>query len=351
MEGEEPIINFELKHTNPNFKFEKYLVNINDNSLGYSDRFEVFTYSKDNNQYILTPGICSYLIYIIRISDSQLFTSLKGHKYSISALNFFKNETNKTEEYILSADIKGILIIWDINNNFKIKHKFNTKEHVIYSSIILFNANNNKNNYIITSNSYKSSDENIAYSKIYSLSNGKFINNINYTNSNVTYYIIPWHDKVKDIHYEIECCLSKIFIINLGTNQIYHEFLSENEMEAFTTGFIYNRNEKSFLCSSSMHGEIKFWDLENKKLFKRVSNKDYNLLSMIQWSDKYIIFGDNNKNKSFKILDMDQFKIISNVGGKHQNPILCIKKINHCIYGDCLITTGTDKSIIIWSLK
>ena len=250
-------------------------------------------------------------------------------------------------------DINSLLIIWDINNDFKIKYKINTKEHVIYSSIIVFNIqNNNKNNnYIITSNSYTSNEENIAYSKIYFLSNGKFISNINYTNSNVTYCIIFWYDKIKNIYYEIELCLSKIFIINLRTNQIYIEFIAENEMEAFTGGFVYNKNEKYYLCSSSMHGEIKLWDLENKKLINRIITGDYNLFSMIRWSEKYIIFADNNKNKSFKIIDLDEFKIISNVGGKHQKPIICIKKINHSIYGDCLITSATDQSIIIWSLK
>ena len=44
-----------------------------------------------------------------------------------------------------------------------------------------------------------------------------------------------------------------------------------------------------------MHGEIKFWDLENKKLEKKIWTGGYNLLSMVQWSEKYIIFGDNNR--------------------------------------------------------
>ena len=71
---------------------------------------------------------------------------------------------------------------------------------------------------------------------------------------------------------------------------------------------------------------------------------------MIQWSNKYVIFSDNN-NKSFKILDIDLFKIVSNIWGKHIKPIICIKKINHNTYGNILITSGTDKSIIIWDLK
>ena len=351
MEESENKNKIKIIYKNNNFKFEKFLKPMEEYKDGFNDRFDAFKYNKDNIEYIISPGLNTYLIYIIRISDSQLFKSLKGHKECISVLNYFKNEKNNNEEYILSVDIEGILIIWDINNNFKIKHKINTKEYVIYSCIILFNVNN-KENYFITSNSYVSRNENSSFSKIYSLANGKHLKNLKNTNNNNTYYILPWYDKKKDIYYLIECCLGKITIINILQNKIYHEFPSINNQEAYTCGFIYNKNEKNYLCSSSMHGEFKFWDLDNKKLEKRmICGKDYNLMTMIQWSEKYIIFSDNNINKSFKILDMDELKLISNIGGKHKTPIRCIKKINHSIFGNCIITSGADKSIIIWNLK
>ena len=338
-----------LIEKNPNLKFKKVLFTQKDYSNGFSDRFEVFTYQKDKEQYIISPGVNIYLIYIIKITDSQLFKSLKGHDECISVLNYHQNKNSKNEEYILSVDIKGILIIWDINDNFKLKYKINTNVYVIYSSIILFNEIDLEN-YIITSNSFVSKFENSAYSKIYSLKTGKFIKNINHTNTNSTYYITSFYNKSKNILYEIECCLEKISIINLTQNQLYHEFISENEEEAFTKAFVYtNKNNKNYLCSSSMHGEIKFWDLENKNLEKKIWTGGYNLLSMIQWSGKYIIFGDNNSNKSFKILDIDQMKIISSIGGKHKKPVICIKLIVHNEYGKCILTGGTDKTIIIWN--
>ena len=319
-------------------------------SNGFSHKFEIFTYYKDNIQYIITPGLKTYLIYLIRITDSFIFKALKGHNECISVLNYYQNSKNKSEEYILSVDIKGILIIWDIFNDFKIRCKITTNEYVIFSSIIVFNINN-KDNYIITSNSYQSENEVSSYSKIYSLPKGKHIKNIKNTNSNKTYYILSWNDKKKDIFYEIECCFEKISIINFLKNEIYHDFISENE--EFTSGFVYNKHYKDYLCSSSIHGEIKFWDLENKILENKIYSGDYNLQAMIQWSDKYIIFSGNNKsiNKSFKILDIDQFKIISNIGGKHTNPIICIKKIKHSIYGDILITSGNDNCIMIGDLN
>lgn len=72
---------------------------------------------------------------------------------------------------------------------------------------------------------------------------------------------------------------------------------------------------------------------------------------MIHFCDNYIIFADSNKERAFKILEMNNLKLISKIGGKHTSPILCIKEIEHSEYGKCIITSGTDKSIIIWSIK
>jgi len=339
-----------LKEKNPNLKFKKVLFTQKDYSNGFSDRFEVFTYNKDNEQYVISPGVNTFLIYIIKISNSQLFKSLKGHNECISVLNYHQNKNNKNEEYILSVDIKGILIIWDVDDNFKIKYKINTNEYVIYSSIIYFNINNHFN-YIITSNSYISEYEKSAYSKIYSLENGKIIKNINHTNLNSTYCIIPWINESKNYFFEVECCLEKISIINLINNELYHQFISNNEEEAFTCAFVFKqkKNNNDYLCSASMHGEIKIWDLENKILDKKIWTGGYNLLSMIPWYENYLIYADNNTNKGFKILDIEQMKIISNIGGKHKKPIICIKKIVHNEYGRCIITSGTDKAVIVWN--
>ena len=348
MENNSENSSFNKLYNNPNLIFKKLLLTQKDYSNGFSDRFEVFTYNKDNEQYIISPGVNTYLLYIIKITDGKLFKSLKGHNECISVLNYFNNEKEKNEDFILSVDIKGILIIWDINKNFNIKYKINTNEYVIYSSIILFNIIDG-GDYIITSNSYVSNFENSAYSKIYSLKTGKYIKNIEHTNLNNTYYITSWKDVLNNYAYEIECCMEKISIVNLSKNELYHEFISDNEDEAFTMAFVIKYRNKDYLCSSSMHGEIKLWDLVNKKFEKKIWTGGYNLLSIVKWSDNYIIFADNNIHKSFKILDIGQMKIISSIAGQHKKPIICIKIIEHNEFGKCVLTSSTDKDVIIWN--
>ena len=51
-----------------------------------------------------------------------------------------------------------------------------------------------------------------------------------------------------------------------------------------------------------------------KKIFKIINAKNSNLAHIIQWNNKYIIVADTN-NKSFKIIDIEESKVISNIEG------------------------------------
>jgi hypothetical protein len=54
-------------------------------------------------------------------------------------------------------------------------------------------------------------------------------------------------------------------------------------------------------------------------------------------------------NKSFKIIDMENYKIISNFTGEHTETVLCVKKIYHPIYGESLLSFAEDKTIKLWT--
>ena len=84
------------------------------------------------------------------------------------------------------------------------------------------------------------------------------------------------------------------------------------ETEHFS-GFIYNKDNNDYLCSSSENGYINIWDLYNKKIFKRINTNKCKLAHIIRWNNKYIIVADVN-NKSFKIIDLEENKVISNMG-------------------------------------
>ena len=127
---------------------------------------------------------------------------------------------------------------------------------------------------------------------------------------------------------------------------VYSELSQEPETDHFS-GFIYNKENYDYLCSSSSNGCINIWDLYNKKISKIINTNNWKLAHIIQWNDKYIIVADVN-NKSFKIIDLEKNKVTSDIGGQHTDKVVSIKKIYHPIYGESLLSASQDKTIKLW---
>ena len=138
-------------------------------------------------------------------------------------------------------------------------------------------------------------------------------------------------------------------INNLFQDEIYAILIQEPE-SFHDSGFIYSKDYKDFLCCSSTNGYINIWDLYNKNLFKRINTCNCWLTDIIEWNNKYIIVSDL-KNNAFKIIDLERNAEISNIYTKHIDGIKSIKKINHPIYGECLLSAGKDQTIRLWNVK
>ena len=55
-------------------------------------------------------------------------------------------------------------------------------------------------------------------------------------------------------------------------------------------------------------------------------------------------------NKTFKIIDIEN-NLINNINPEHKNKLKCIKKINHPIYGESLLSARQDKIIKLWTIE
>ena len=113
------------------------------------------------------------------------------------------------------------------------------------------------------------------------------------------------------------------------------------------SGFIYEKENNDYLCSSSYNGYINIWDLYNKKIFKVMNIGKCELVHIIEWNNKYIIVADVN-NKSFKIIDLEENKMICDINGQHTEELKCIKKIYHPLYGESLLSAAQDNTIKLW---
>ena len=171
-------------------------------------------------------------------------------------------------------------------------------------------------------------------SKIYSFKTGQLIKNID-TGYNYVNTILPWYNKIDKKDYIIQICEMKIYINNIIEDKRYCEL--NDETENFN-GFIYNKNEKDYLCVSKYSGGIHIWDLHEKRLIKMFKiGKDY--LTIRKWNDNYVI-GINN---GIKIIDLEKGKIVKEI----KNEINYAQTLIHPEYGTSLIAMD-KKNISLW---
>ena len=324
---------------NPNFKHNLEIIN----ELNLYKKFEVYKTFKDKQQYIAL--IKGNNLDIFSILNNKRILSLKGNNSIINTIRYFINNNN-FNEYLISSDYDRIIIIWDITNDYNVKHKIDmklTRDYIINSCLLVFT--HNKDSYIVSTavNCEEEFDE--SSTKIYSFNDGKYIRDIINSNNIIVYYLLSWYNKNNGDYYIVQNCNSKILINNLFEEKKYTEFNHQPE-SYFYKGFIYNKNNKDYLCCCSTNGYINIWDLYNKIPVKIFYFNNYYFTDVIQWNDKYIIVIDSsNNNCGIIIIDKEKEKMISNI--KSKDDFWCIKKIYHPNYGESLITSGKSK-IKIW---
>jgi len=327
---------------NPHFSYKYDITDSNDN-YGMNDIFEVFISYKDNKEYIASPNL-NYNIDIFYLLEEKKILSIEGHTKRITTIRYFKNEKDNNE-YLISADKNKIVFIWDITDDYKIKYKIDTNyKKDIYSCLLIF-PHNNDENFIIASTYC---DNNESSTKIYSLNNGTFVKDIINSKNYKIWYLLSWYNKKEEKYYIIQLANKKIIINDLLDEDIFFELMKDPEHNHYS-GFAYSEEENDYLCTSAQNGYINIWDLYEKKLFKVIRTNQCQLLHIIQWNNKYIIVADS-LNKSFKIIDLKIDKAISNIGGKHTGNVICVKKVNHPIYGEALLTSGYDKTLKLWTI-
>ena len=143
--------------------------------------------------------------------------------------------------------------------------------------MILLFPKNSEDNYIITSTYNDSGKDEDSASKLYSFNIGNQIKYFNNTNNNHIYYLMSWYNKMKKKYYIIQFSSKKIIINSLLDDELYSE-LSKKPEDSHYSGFLYFKNDKDYLFSSSYNGYINIWDLYKKKYIKQLTQKDVCLL-------------------------------------------------------------------------
>lgn len=334
--------------SNPNLKFGEIITSNNTNS-GYNDIFEIFKSIKNNETYLASPNKTDYYLDIIFLKNNQLYMSLKGHNNLIIIVKYFIN-TNKIE-LLISVDKNSLINIWDINNNysniFQIKgyHPRQGLISSILASII------NSNSYIIYSYNCK------EYTNIYSLDKKEKLNFLGSSNTYNTYYILLWLNKKDNKYYLFELSDGIIYIYNFLENTLYNLIhLGVFNSYKIISGFIMEKNNNDYLICCNINGYFLIYDLAKYCTVYNFyfggnnhNKKAINLSYVLPWSEKYIIVCEYY-NKGFKIIDIDNFKVVTSIKGKHLGQLISAKKFIHPIYGESLLTASQDNNIILWKI-
>ena len=331
----------------------KYLSSIvkNASAKGVNSIFETFTSAKDGKKYLVSKNGKNHFIDIISLTDNELIKEL-NNTISLTMVRYFFNYKGY-REYLITADINKYVIIWDISNDYKVLYKINTEyvDAYIYSCYIFFD--NFENNYIFTScglNRYKKNET--TYTKMYSLKDGKFIKNLIDSNENNTYYLLIWYNESDKINYLIELCEKKIVITHFIENKKYAELYQPDlTVLKYYSGFIYSiKDKKNYLCCSTSNGYIVIWDLLNKILMNYIKITQVELYNIIQWNQKYAIVSGGS-TKLIKIYDLEELEEAGYIKTNHHSNVNCVKKINHPLYGEALLSCGNDHKIKLYILK
>ena len=338
----DPNISFK---SNPNFICKETLVKDNYDDYFISDSFEVYySYHNHNEIFLISPNKNNE-IRIINLKTKKLIRLLRGHSALVCLVRHFFNHKNNSD-YLISVDDNKILIIWELSNNFKIKQTLNLMYKNIYSAILIFD---NRNDYIITS-TYNNQNLAEDFTKIFNLETGKFLRNINGTNTTKTYYLLPWKNPNNNTWYVIDFCVGKILVNQINGDEENSFILKSNVNFESELTYYYGSlmgEDNNNLCAISEAGYIHIWNLIHSNLLNTIRINNGNLNTFLRWSDKYIIVSDK-RQKLYYVIDIIDNRIISKVTKDIKDIIKSFKKIKHPIYGECLLTCNHANLIQLW---
>ena len=323
--------------TNPNFRLKETIIEMKC-CFGINDIFDVYNAPNDHDElYLVSPGENSS-IFINRLKDKKLIKELEGIKAQIHFLKHFYNKNDKTDYLI--ASYKGSTVrLWNLLNykliySLKINYSVNTR---IYSCLSYFPEN--KDNYLITSSN---EDKKEDFTKIYDFYTSNFIGNLEYTNRKDIFCLLLWNNNNND--YVIGTSNSLIFINNIETKKIYKILESDKVLSNFNSACLFQKDGVDYLYVTTVRGCIIIWDLNKFIIKEYIYYKSSYFCNILIWSENYLLVSEKNDG-CILVIDIQRNRVISVLKNIHDFYAMCLKKINHPIYGESLLSCAIDNKI------
>lgn len=331
---------------NPNFRFKEVFKDLSC-CFGINDIFDIYYDQANNNELYLITSDKDFKISITRIRDKQLIKSLPGiENHRVNMIRHFYNKNNAHDYLVVSFKDSNIKV-WDLTNNYNLIHSFHvdySKNSSIYSALLYFTDTNK--NYIITCSNC---NENKDFTKIYNFEDGSFLQNLELTNRIDIYYLLIWNNNNYD--YLIQCCHSNVLIHNLENKELF------NNLRKASNGTIHNsaciiKSEEGidYLYVGNVNGLIDVWNLNTFQLKQSIKHLSSYYYHFLNWNDRFLIIAEKF-SCSIIIFDTKYNKIINVLKDNQDCFVISVKKIDHPIYGECLLSSNLDNKLSLWTIS
>ncbi len=333
--------------SNPNFAFKEVVFDKGD-CLSGSYLFDCY---KDKNEDVIL--IAPYFdvqnaatsdnhISLINLKNNQTVKELKGHKDRVISVRYFQDPETK-KDLLISSDRKYNVIVWDLSNDGNIVFDVETKyEGFIYSCYLIFD----KSKTLAVTTSLGSN----AVTRVYDIQNKDGAREINDSKNLNVYYVDHWYNSEAEDdakHVIIQCAKNKVLFSNYPKNTTYHSMETDDKNPYILTGKVFKNKGRDIFVWAASYGLIKFVDLATKTEVKSLEmTDDVHLCGFVRWNDHYLLLNDCAQRRVI-VFDMDDnYNVNSKVLCPEMHFEKFIKKVQHPLYGDALLSEGID-----WKIK
>ena len=343
--------------TNPNFKFRENPAELRE-CLGTTYTYDVYK-DKQGRAILITPywninkqcntegdpsvGLEKYhYISLIDLSNNEEIQTLVGHTDRVVTCRFFEDPFTK-KHYLISADRKYKVKVWDLTDNGKIVFDKELKEgydNFIYSVLMIFEQNKI---YVVTS-TLGSGETNV-----FVIGSDEAPKKLKDTKDLNIYYLDYWFEE-KDAdgnseHHIIQCGKNKILISQLKKDSNY-EIATEEKYANNLCGMVFKKGGKDLLITSATRGLIEIIDLKERKELQKIEHSDVFFYNFVRWNDQYILLYEAMQRRIL-VLDTDNnYKVVSKVLCPEMYYDRFIRKVDHPKYGESILSVGID-----WKVK
>lgn len=348
--------------TSPNFRFQEV---IDSKCDCLSSTYQFDCYKNNNGETILIVPFFDvtklldqkHHISLINLKNNQVIKELDGLEDRTVSVHYFK-DPDKGNDYLISADRRYNIIIWDLSNNYeKIYQKQIKYEGYIYACLLFFDkkkmyaavssiGDKNVTKVIdvydsIEKNKFKNKDEEGDVDNITEIEGSKEIN---------IYFMTHWYNEKEMSERKknviIQCGKKKVLFTEYPNNTTYHSIETEEKYQYNLSGIVFKNNDRDLFAFASSYGFVHIIDLETKNEIKSFKLQNVHLYSFVRWNDHYLLLNDCFQRKII-IMDMlNNYNITSQVLCPEMYFDRFIKKVVHPLYGESILSIGID-----WKLK